>query len=113
MRPAAKVGRSVPRQKPGVREDFSCDLLNSPALQRGAARAFREMAIADDCEPEDDPRQRLDLLYRDQAPKLRRRLRARLGSSEDAIMPWTCAAAFNQQVWTYAGGHPAEWPFGG
>jgi RNA polymerase sigma-70 factor (ECF subfamily) len=42
------------------------------------------MAAAEDCGPGGDPRQRLDLLYRDQAPKLRLRLRARLGSSEEA-----------------------------
>ena len=32
----------------------------------------------------DDPHRRLDLLYRDHAPRLRRRLRARLGSNEEA-----------------------------
>lgn len=31
-----------------------------------------------------DPRVRFDLLYRDHAPRLRRRLRARLGSAEEA-----------------------------
>jgi RNA polymerase sigma-70 factor (ECF subfamily) len=31
----------------------------------------------------EDPRRQLDLLYRDEAPKLRRRLRTRLGSSEE------------------------------
>jgi RNA polymerase sigma-70 factor (ECF subfamily) len=32
----------------------------------------------------DSPRQRLELLYRDHAPKLRRRLRARVGSIDEA-----------------------------
>ena len=35
-------------------------------------------------EREDDPRQRIDMLYRDHAATLRRRLRARLGSSDEA-----------------------------
>lgn len=35
-------------------------------------------------ETEDDPRLRVDLLYRDHAATLRRRLRARLGSSDEA-----------------------------
>jgi len=35
-------------------------------------------------EREDDPRQRVDILYRQHAATLRRRLRARLGSSDEA-----------------------------
>lgn len=34
--------------------------------------------------PSDERHQRLDLLYRDHAPRLRRRLRVRLGSNEEA-----------------------------
>ncbi len=86
-RPAATVRRSDPGSANGI---VSCNL----DLERVQARAFlspyREMGRTDDETLDGGPALRherlqpLDLLYRSQAPGLRRRLRARLGSSEDA-----------------------------
>lgn len=69
---------------------FSCDLLTAPVPPRDPARPLGDMANDDhDADERKGALERpaeveLELLYRDQAPALRRRLRARLGSSDAA-----------------------------
>jgi len=88
MRPAARVGRSNPGICP-ARDGLACDLNIWPGALRAPARRPRDMGASDDHATEaparsGDPHRRFDLLYRDHAPKLRRRLRTRLGSADEA-----------------------------
>lgn len=70
------------------RDKISCDLKTLPVARSIAARPPSEMPSLDDLGNEDAPacsdkaHCRVDLLYRDHAPRLRRRLVSRLGSDE-------------------------------
>lgn len=73
------------------RDAFSCDLLMLIVPDSGTASPFRDPMSSDDAELDegaaerfDEAHRRVDLIYRDHAATLRRRLRARLRSNEEA-----------------------------
>lgn len=79
------------RQMARRRDILSCDLLTMIVPVSGTPHPFREPMSGDVEGPEEgaaecfaEAHRRVDLLYRDQAATLRRRLRARLRSNEEA-----------------------------